>query len=227
MCWGHALWSRELWPRELLRTSLWSPLELQRVCSVVSCPTLRRYGLYSPRRLCPWDSPGKNTGVSCHALLQGTLQGSNLQFLSLLHWQADSLPPAPPGRLELQQCSSDPSQILLFSFEEEKQPTSSPFKVLVTPRKHGKCPQGLAAEERAKPWGEGGSGRRAALRLPTLVPLRAVSTCAREAGTPVCSQAEDCLRGSGVGSETARKWSFFISLVRKAPASAHSPTLPL
>ena len=138
MCWGHALCSRERWPRELLRTRLWSPLELQRACSVVSCPTLRRYGLYSPRRLCPWDSPGKNTGVSCHALLQGTLQGSNLQLLSLLHWQADSLPLAPPGKLELRQCSSDPSQILLFSFEEEKQPTSSPFKVLVTPRKHGK-----------------------------------------------------------------------------------------
>ena len=28
-------------------------------------------------RLCPWDSPGKNTGVGCHALLQGifTTQG--------------------------------------------------------------------------------------------------------------------------------------------------------
>ena len=23
------------------------------------------------RLLCPWDSPGKNTGVGCHALLQG------------------------------------------------------------------------------------------------------------------------------------------------------------
>ena len=29
--------------------------------------------------LCPWDSPGKNTGVGCHALLQGIFltQGSN------------------------------------------------------------------------------------------------------------------------------------------------------
>ena len=29
--------------------------------------------------LCPWDSPGKNTGVACHALLQGIFptQGSN------------------------------------------------------------------------------------------------------------------------------------------------------
>ena len=34
--------------------------------------------------LCPWDSPCKNTGVGCHALLQGIFltQGSNL---SLLH----------------------------------------------------------------------------------------------------------------------------------------------
>ena len=40
--------------------------------------------------LCPWDSPGKNTGVVCHFLLQGIFptQGSNLH---LLHWQEDSL----------------------------------------------------------------------------------------------------------------------------------------
>ena len=44
------------------------------------------------RLLCPWNSPGKNTGVGCHALLQGIFptQGSNLHLLSLLHWQADS-----------------------------------------------------------------------------------------------------------------------------------------
>ena len=41
--------------------------------------------------------PSKNTGVGCHAFLQGILQtqGSNL---SLLHWQEDSLPLAPPGK---------------------------------------------------------------------------------------------------------------------------------
>ena len=40
---------------------------------------------------CPWNSPGKDTGVGCHSLLQGTFptQGSNPD---LLHWQADSLP---------------------------------------------------------------------------------------------------------------------------------------
>ena len=49
------------------------------------------------RLLCPWDSPGKNTGAGCHFLLQGIFltQGSNLHLLHLLHWQADSLPLAP------------------------------------------------------------------------------------------------------------------------------------
>ena len=39
-----------------------------------SCLTLR-----AARLLRPWDSPGKNTGVGCHAFLQGILstQGSN------------------------------------------------------------------------------------------------------------------------------------------------------
>ena len=43
------------------------------------------------RLLCPWDFPGKNTGVGCHFLLQGIFltQGSNS---CLLHWQVDSLP---------------------------------------------------------------------------------------------------------------------------------------
>ena len=30
------------------------------------------------RPLCPWDSPGKNTGVGCHALLQGTFEPASL-----------------------------------------------------------------------------------------------------------------------------------------------------
>ena len=38
------------------------------------------------------DSPGKNTGVGCHALIQGIFptQGSNLHLLGLLHWQVGS-----------------------------------------------------------------------------------------------------------------------------------------
>ena len=52
------------------------------------------------RLLCPWDSPGKNTGVGCRALLQGILptQGSNPCLFYLLHWQAGSLTLEPPGK---------------------------------------------------------------------------------------------------------------------------------
>ena len=32
---------------------------------------LRPHGPQSAGLLCPWDSPGKNVGVGCHALLQG------------------------------------------------------------------------------------------------------------------------------------------------------------
>ena len=37
------------------------------------------------RLLCPWDSPGENTGVSCHALLQGLNSGTEHVSPSLLH----------------------------------------------------------------------------------------------------------------------------------------------
>ena len=49
---------------------------------------------------CPWNSPGKNTGVSCHFLLQGIFLtlGSHPRLLLLLHWQVGSLPLAPPGK---------------------------------------------------------------------------------------------------------------------------------
>ena len=45
-----------------------------------------------------WDSPGKNTGVGCHFLLQAIFltQGLNLRLLRLLHWQAGSLPLGKP-----------------------------------------------------------------------------------------------------------------------------------
>ena len=39
--------------------------------SLQSCPTLRDPHRQQPTRLPhPWDSPGKNTGVGCHFLLQ-------------------------------------------------------------------------------------------------------------------------------------------------------------
>ena len=68
--------------------------------SLQLCPTLRLYGLWPLGLLCPWDSPGKNTGVGCHVLLQRIFptQGSNPSLLNLLHWQVGSLPLGPLGK---------------------------------------------------------------------------------------------------------------------------------
>ena len=38
--------------------------------SVIS-DSLQTHGLYPTRLLCPWDSPGKTTGVGCHARFRG------------------------------------------------------------------------------------------------------------------------------------------------------------
>ena len=66
-------------------------------CSVTkSCLTLCDPMDYKPARLlCPWDFPGKNTGVRCHFLPPGIFptQRLNPYLLYLLYWQADSLPP--------------------------------------------------------------------------------------------------------------------------------------
>ena len=35
---------------------------------------LQPHGLQPTRPFCPWDSPGKNTGMGCHFLLQGIFQ---------------------------------------------------------------------------------------------------------------------------------------------------------
>ena len=54
-------------------------------------------GLEPTRLLCPWDSPGKNTGVGCHFFLQENLPTQGLNP-GLLHLQADSLPTESPGK---------------------------------------------------------------------------------------------------------------------------------
>ena len=50
------------------------------------CPTLCD-PMDGARLLCPWDAPGKNTGVRCHSLLQGIflIQVWNPSLLCLLH----------------------------------------------------------------------------------------------------------------------------------------------
>ena len=61
------------------------------LCSVTSVlfDSWQLHGPQPARLLYPWDSPGKNTEVGCHALLQGIFlaQISNLHLLCLLNWQ--------------------------------------------------------------------------------------------------------------------------------------------
>ena len=62
----------EVVPQSSLRGSLSS--------HEVKWKSLSHVRLFVARLLCPWNSPGKNTGVCCHFLLQGIFltQGSNL-----------------------------------------------------------------------------------------------------------------------------------------------------
>ena len=46
--------------------------------------SFRPHQLQRHRLLCPWNSPGKNTGVGCHSLLQGIVQTQGWNP-SLLH----------------------------------------------------------------------------------------------------------------------------------------------
>ena len=71
-------------------------LRAKLLCHV--CVTL--WTVWPTRLLCPWDSPGKNTGMGCHFLFQGIFpnQRPNPCPLCLLHWQADSSPLVTPGK---------------------------------------------------------------------------------------------------------------------------------
>ena len=87
----------------LLFAGCTSVASANRALSTICCRCLvAKSGLTlcDPRLLCPWNFPGKNTGVGCCFLLQGIFptQGLNPCILSLLHWQVDSFPQVPPGK---------------------------------------------------------------------------------------------------------------------------------
>ena len=59
---------------------------------------LQPLGLWPARLFCPWDFPGKNTGVGCHFLLQGTFptQGLNPCLLQMAGRFFTAEPPGKP-----------------------------------------------------------------------------------------------------------------------------------
>ena len=101
--WGHLHWQQvSFWKNHFSGAKRPHLVDISLLCvcvcvcvlihSVVS-DSFQPHGLYPARPLCPWDSPGKNTGVECHFLFQGIFltQGASLHFLCLLQWQVDSL----------------------------------------------------------------------------------------------------------------------------------------
>ena len=64
-----------MWARSLDQED---PLEKEMACLTLSDPIN-----YSPLGSCPWNSPGKKTGVGCHFLSRGIFptQGSNSSLL--------------------------------------------------------------------------------------------------------------------------------------------------
>ena len=63
----------------------------------LSCLTLWLYTWPPTRLLCPWDSPGKNTGVGCHFLLQCMKVKSESEVAQLCLTLSDPMDCSPPG----------------------------------------------------------------------------------------------------------------------------------
>ena len=57
----------------------------------VMSDSLRPHGLQPSRFLCPWDFPGKSTGVGCHCLLQKS-SGKAFSGRTHLPWQRLKMP---------------------------------------------------------------------------------------------------------------------------------------
>ena len=65
--------------------------------SLQSCPTLRPHRQQPTRLPRPWDSPGKNTGVGCHFLLQCMNVKSESEVAQSCLTLSDPMDRGPPG----------------------------------------------------------------------------------------------------------------------------------
>ena len=65
--------------------------------SLQSCPTLQPHRRQPTRLRCPWDSPGKNTGVGCHLLLQCRKVKSESEVAQSCPTLSDFMDCSPPG----------------------------------------------------------------------------------------------------------------------------------
>jgi len=65
--------------------------------SLQSCPTVRPQRRQPTRLPRPWDSPGKNTGVGCHILLQCMEVKGEREVAHLCPTLSDPVDCSPPG----------------------------------------------------------------------------------------------------------------------------------
>ena len=65
--------------------------------AATSCQSVRPHRRQPTRLLCPWDSPGKNTGVGCHFLLQCMKVKSESEVAQLCLTLRDPIDCSPPG----------------------------------------------------------------------------------------------------------------------------------
>ena len=55
--------------------------------------SVRPYGQQPTRLLCPWNSPGKRTGVGCHFLLPGTVGGPAINTTGARQFSPENVKP--------------------------------------------------------------------------------------------------------------------------------------
>ena len=104
---------------------------ISRCCLVqrVVSNSLQSHGLQPTKLLCPWDSPGKNTGGGCHFFLQISLTLGLKPYL--LHWQVESLPLSQLGSPGL----NIYLHVMLDHGKSKRVPEKTPISALLTMQK--------------------------------------------------------------------------------------------
>ena len=77
--------------------NMYLPGESTGAKSLQSCQTLQPHRRQPTRLPCPWDSPGKNTGVGCHFLLQCMKVQSESEVAQSCPTLSDPMDCSPPG----------------------------------------------------------------------------------------------------------------------------------
>ena len=95
----HVAWKRKKKKRMFIAAALFTIAKkccCRQVASVVS-NSVRPHRRQPTRLPCPWDSPGKNTGVSCHFLLQCMKVKSESEVAQSCLTLSDHTDCSPPG----------------------------------------------------------------------------------------------------------------------------------